>query len=108
METMLQTKETKSPEMKLASLALPEVPNRLRLMSKAEVLAVVPFSYQTLWAWMRVGKFPRSREVGGKVCWMEHEVQDWVASRPVKPLKGDGETRPLAAEGRKGVTAGRK
>jgi predicted DNA-binding transcriptional regulator AlpA len=108
METMLQTKETKSPETKPASPALGEVPNRLRLMSKAEVLEVVPFSYQTLWAWMREGKFPRSREVGGKVCWMEHEVQGWVASRPVKPLKGDGEARPLATEGRKGVGRGRK
>jgi len=32
-----------------------------RLLSKAQVLQRVPFTYPTLWAWMRKGSFPRAR-----------------------------------------------
>jgi predicted DNA-binding transcriptional regulator AlpA len=104
METLssLQVRGTKVPETKNAGSLSAEMPNRLRLMSKAEVLELVPFSYQTLWAWMREGKFPRSREVGGKSCWMEHEVQEWLASRPIKRLKGDEVIIPLSTERAKG------
>ncbi len=37
-----------------------------RLISKLQVLDRVGVSYPTLWQWMRQGKFPRSRELGGK------------------------------------------
>jgi predicted DNA-binding transcriptional regulator AlpA len=99
--------ETEVAEMKPAGSTLAEVPNRLRLVSKSEVLELVPFSYQTLWAWMREGKFPRSREVGGKVCWMEHEIQDWLTSRPIKRLKGDEENRLQVREHTRGVRRAR-
>ena len=60
-----------------------------RLISKAEVLDRVALSYPTVWAWMREDKFPRSRSVGGKACWVESEVNDWIAKRPLRKLKGD-------------------
>jgi predicted DNA-binding transcriptional regulator AlpA len=60
-----------------------------RLISKPEVLDRVGVTYPTLWAWMRDGKFPRSRELGGKSCWVESEVAEWITSRPVRRLKGD-------------------
>jgi predicted DNA-binding transcriptional regulator AlpA len=61
----------------------------LKLIYKPAVLDAVGVSYPTLWKWMRQGVFPRSREVGNKVCWFEHEVQEWLANRPIKKLKGD-------------------
>jgi predicted DNA-binding transcriptional regulator AlpA len=38
-------------------------PPSVRLMTKAEVLAVMNVSYPTIWAWMRDRKFPRSLAV---------------------------------------------
>jgi predicted DNA-binding transcriptional regulator AlpA len=61
----------------------------VRLMSKAEVLAIVNLSYPTIWAWMRDGKFPKSRIVGGQSMWRSDEVDRWLANLPVRQLKGD-------------------
>ena len=60
-----------------------------RIVSKPEVLDRVGVTYPTIWLWMREGKFPRSRELGGKSCWLESEIEDWILSRPVRPLMGD-------------------
>ena len=46
-------------------------------------------SYPTIWAWMRAGKFPRARIVGGKSMWLTSEVDAWLAALPVRKLKGD-------------------
>ena len=67
-----------------------------RLISKPEVLDRVGVTYPTLWEWMRKGRFPRSRELGGKaargkVCWLESEIEDWIVSRPIRRLKGDAD-----------------
>lgn len=61
----------------------------IRLISKPEVLDRVGVSYPTLWAWMREGKFPRSRQLGGKAAWVESEIEDWITALPVRRLKGD-------------------
>lgn len=58
-----------------------------RLISKGEVLERIGVSFPTLWAWMRVGRFPAAREMGGKVCWIEKEIDDWITNRPVKEYK---------------------
>lgn len=60
-----------------------------RFISKKEVLARVGVSYPTLWAWMVAGQFPRSRELGGKVAFVEAEVEAWIVNRPVRRLKCD-------------------
>jgi prophage regulatory protein len=60
-----------------------------RLLSKYEVMTITGLSYPTLWAWMRAGKFPRSRIVGGKSMWLSTEIDSWLAGLPVRPLKGD-------------------
>jgi predicted DNA-binding transcriptional regulator AlpA len=62
---------------------------RSRLMSRAEVLEVVPFSYVSIWKMMQTGDFPRGRQVGGKICWLESEIERWITERPIKKLKGD-------------------
>lgn len=63
--------------------------NQVRLISKPEVLDRVGVTYPTIWAWMREGRFPRSRELGGKAAWIESEINEWIANRPVRRLKGD-------------------
>jgi predicted DNA-binding transcriptional regulator AlpA len=61
----------------------------MRLLDRHEVCAIVGVSYVTLWNWMREGRFPRSRVAGGKVKWLESEINDWVNSLPLSQLKGD-------------------
>ena len=51
-------------------------------------------SYPTIWAWMRLGLFPRSRMTGGKSSWIESEYDEWLASLSevrLKPLTDDEE-----------------
>jgi predicted DNA-binding transcriptional regulator AlpA len=69
----------------------PGPPARLgaHLLSKREVLAIANVSYPTLWSWMRHGTFPRSRVVGGKSMWLSTDIEAWLATLPVRKLKGD-------------------
>ena len=65
-------------------------PSLIRLLTKPEVLLIAGgVSYPTIWSWMRAGRFPRSRVVGGKSMWRSDEVQLWLDALPVRPLKGD-------------------
>jgi predicted DNA-binding transcriptional regulator AlpA len=64
-------------------------PLGVRLLSKAEVLAVVNVSYPALWKWMREGKFPRSRLVGHKSMWLSTDLALWLTNLPPCRLKGD-------------------
>lgn len=61
----------------------------VRLISKPEVLDKVGVTFPTIWKWMREGKFPRSRQLGGKSCWIESEVEAWINALPTRRLKGD-------------------
>ena len=60
-----------------------------RLISKPEVLDRVGVTFPTLWAWMRAGTFPRSRDLGGRACWLKSEIDAWIENRPIRRLKGD-------------------
>jgi predicted DNA-binding transcriptional regulator AlpA len=65
-----------------------------RLLSTAEVLALVPVSYPCLWEMMRRGEFPRSRRLApgsNRVGWLESDVFAWIENRPQQKLKGDAE-----------------
>jgi prophage regulatory protein len=61
-----------------------------RLIFKKEVIELCGVTFPTIWRWMEDGTFPRSREVGSKTAWFEHEVADWLASRPLTRRKGEG------------------
>ena len=58
-----------------------------RLVLKAEVLDRVKLSFVHVWNLMREGKFPMSRMVGGKVAWLESEIDEWIDSRPLSKYK---------------------
>jgi len=60
-----------------------------RLLNKGEVLTITGLSYPTIWSWMRAGRFPRSRVVGGKSMWLASEIDAWLTGLPVRLLKGD-------------------
>src|SRR5665811_764206 len=66
-----------------------ETANPSRFIGKPEMLDRVAASYPTVWQWMREGKFPRSRELGGRSVWLEAEIEQWIVTRPIRPLKGD-------------------
>jgi len=67
-----------------------------RLLDKAEVCHIANVTFPTVWQWMRDGKFPRSRVVGGKSMWLSSEVDRWLAALPVRPLKGDASSEEVA------------
>lgn len=58
-----------------------------RFVFKPDVLERTGVTYVSIWKWMRDGRFPLSREVGGKVAWLESEIDTWIASRPVRRYK---------------------
>jgi predicted DNA-binding transcriptional regulator AlpA len=68
----------------------------LCFIDKAETLRRVSLTYVTVWKLMRDNKFPRSRNLGGKSAWLEHEVEAWIKSRPLVPIKDEGETQQTA------------
>jgi predicted DNA-binding transcriptional regulator AlpA len=72
----------------LQATAVPSV----RLLDKPTVMAVANVSFVTLWMWMRDGKFPRSRIVGGRSMWRSNEIDAWLNDLPLRPLKGDAPT----------------
>ena len=70
-----------------------------RLLTKAEVLELTGFSYSSIWAWMRSGKFPRSLAVSGRVRWREREIRAWLENLPRQRLKGDPPSEPGGQDG---------
>lgn len=68
------------------STSQPKTP--IRLLSKSEMLALVGVSYSSIWNWIVGGTFPPGRALSegkrGRIMWVELEVQDWIASRPVR------------------------
>jgi predicted DNA-binding transcriptional regulator AlpA len=64
-------------------------PPAVRLLDKREICAITGVTFPSIWAWMRIGTFPRSRIVGGKSMWLSNEVEQWLAGLKVRPLKGD-------------------
>ena len=70
-----------------------------RLLTKAEILELTGFSYSSIWAWMRSGKFPRSLAVSGRVRWREREIRAWLENLPRQRLKGDPPSDPGRQDG---------
>jgi prophage regulatory protein len=60
----------------------------LRFLSKTQVLAKIPITAPTLWAWVRAGKFPRPRFISpNKTVWVEAEVDAWMKAQPLRQYK---------------------
>jgi predicted DNA-binding transcriptional regulator AlpA len=58
-----------------------------KLLTKAQVLALVPVTFPTIWTWMRAGTFPAARTIGDRPMWIQSEVVEWINSRPNRSYK---------------------
>jgi predicted DNA-binding transcriptional regulator AlpA len=65
-----------------------------RLLSKGDVMDKVGVTYPTIWKLMREGAFPRSVVIGGKVLWVEAEIDEYIARLPRRRLKGHADGVP--------------
>jgi prophage regulatory protein len=87
--TILKTKDGDAAQAEPDKAAATAATNPARFINKKQMLARVGASYPSIWQWMREGKFPRSRELGGKAAWLESEIEAWIVNRPIRHLKGD-------------------
>jgi predicted DNA-binding transcriptional regulator AlpA len=62
-----------------------------KLLFRKELCAFFQISAPTLWHWQLKYNFPRPLLVAGKNAWLAREVDQWIASRPRRRLKGDTE-----------------
>ncbi|MEZ9186042.1 helix-turn-helix transcriptional regulator [Vibrio splendidus] len=54
-----------------------------KLVSINEILKSIGVSRATIYRWMDAGTFPPSIDISeGRVAWYEHEVIEWIDSRP--------------------------
>lgn len=64
---------------------------RDRLIRVGDVQEMVGVGRSTVYRWEAEGTFPRRRRVGpGVVGWLESEVLDWLANRPVATADSPG------------------
>src|SRR4051794_31430289 len=62
-------------------------PPSKRFIFKGDVLERIGVSYPCLWRWMRERKFPVALEVGGRCAWRESDIDEWMATRPLRKYK---------------------
>jgi predicted DNA-binding transcriptional regulator AlpA len=72
--------------------SIPPPRDGIRLIFKPELLDLIGVSYGSIFSWMRVGKFPMSREIGPggrgtRIAWIESEILEWLAARPQRRMK---------------------
>jgi len=58
-----------------------------KLIDKHAVRELVGFSDSTIWRLMRVGEFPLSVRIGGRVRWRASEIEAYIANLPTSKLK---------------------
>jgi len=75
-----------------------QVTGPVRLLSKQEVLALLPIkSPVSLWSWIRDGRFPAPRVIGkdgghaSRIGWIDAEVYAAIANAPKRLPKGSKE-----------------
>jgi predicted DNA-binding transcriptional regulator AlpA len=67
----------------------------IKYLSKKQVMDRLPItSHVSLWSWIKAGDFPPPRVVGkdgghrSALGWIEEEVENYLANRPVRLPKG--------------------
>jgi prophage regulatory protein len=76
------------PARRRALIGSARAPPPLRLLSRKEVCERVGVSYPTIWEWARTGRFPKARVLnGGKLGWLESEIEAWILALPLQELK---------------------
>jgi prophage regulatory protein len=81
---VMDTAAQAEPVLKAAAM----VATNKRFVFKPELLERVGgVTYPTVWRWMRDGKFPVAVEVGGRIAWLESDIDEWMLSRPLRQYK---------------------
>lgn len=74
-----------------------KIPERLptvRLLTVKEVCEILNYSRVHLWRLECTGKFIRRVQVGaGRVGYYEHELEEWLESRPRAPIRMEAPLR---------------
>jgi prophage regulatory protein len=79
---------SKSPNDKYYNNTLEADQAPLVFLSKAQVLAKIPITAPTLWAWVRANRFPKPRAISpNKTVWFSQEVDEWMRSQPIRQYK---------------------
>ncbi|MDN8000949.1 helix-turn-helix transcriptional regulator [Burkholderia multivorans] len=64
---------------------------KARLIRLREVRTRVGLGASTLYRYLAAGKFPRPVEIGGgRVAWLESEIDAWIAGRAEAARRGPG------------------
>ncbi len=67
-----------------------EALQQLRIISKKELLRLVPYCDQHILRLEKQGKFPRRLDLGAnRVGWRFADIETWVRSRPVREYPDD-------------------
>jgi predicted DNA-binding transcriptional regulator AlpA len=69
-----------------------------RLLTKAEVVALVGLSYQKIWQLMDADQFPRAIVIAGRNLWLESEIHEFIRAAPRRRLKNDPPLPALASD----------
>lgn len=48
------------------------------LLTRADVLAIVPVNASTLWRWVRASRFPEPIQAMGKQFWRREALERWM------------------------------
>src|SRR5215472_18813707 len=84
-------KQAANGKQKLKPVDLADVRNRLvnriGLIDKRELLAIIGCTYPVVWEWQRDKKFPLGHTVVGKTMWHAAAIADWLDGLPVRPVK---------------------
>ena len=63
--------------------------DNLRMMKRKEVQYVTGLSRSSLYAKVKAGSFPAQIALSTRsVCWLEHEVQEWLKNRVAASRQG--------------------
>lgn len=66
-----------------------------RILRQSEVLARTGLGRTTLWRLEKRGEFPARRRITGNIVgWIESEVEEWIASRPLATPGAGAEMDP--------------
>lgn len=48
------------------------------VMRIEEVMEVTTLAKSTIYSWVKSGKFPPQKKIGGTSVWLKSDIQDWM------------------------------
>ena len=74
-------------------------PSRLSFLRMPAVQRRVPFCKSSIYAMVAAGQFPAPHRLGARAsAWLEHEIDEWIASRATGAPPIPAAPRPIASK----------